>query len=749
MNHQVSVFSLLYGQGLIEEAHQLLSPTPEEIYPQDANQILWHLTNYTDAAVWGGAVGYSHTAQALRSLCQKEPALSSLGEGLEEEIRFFHFCMQDQVVLENDKTITDPIKRTLLFLQAPWRERPPDIDDFVRSLPARLQNLFEGKIASACALHALLQQRPYLNGWIQERFFASNPWHPFAYGGSMPLQEGPFYFVHPYEKMPSLTNPSILVFSSLAELVQTVRIWPEVKDPRHFLYVLEIYPESQWRPDISFSPALSPSTVPYFAAWQEVFLSLCKTPCRDDFDRLYLLSKRLSFTQKTERYGISRAIPHSIQTGLIDWHDPHRPKKAITTGIGPTPLNPITPLLEEAAKRRCKRSFAPQERIRIAHIVSQIVDGGHAPTKLLRTLATLANRDWFTPFIISTERFCPRPLSYPVLSYQSPPSQERAKNTLEQFASLSIPTCIPPPCSTYEESLAHILSLIEQLRIDIAVFHGPDELHTLLAAETAVPLRILFDHGTLPSFGCFELALLSTEESFIHSQSTLLKLGMESTPLLFCTDPKETWEPSPFSRSQLGLPEDAFILTTISNHLDHRLSDEMCMAIGEILQRCPQAIYAPIGTVKQEARFRKKWESYGVNHRIVFLGHSHHPSQLARSMHLYLNEFPFGSGLSILDAMAAGCPVVSMYDPAGPQQAKYGGVYFGKTRVISSLQRADYVDLACQLINTPDLYRQWSGYAKEECEKRTDTKTYVAHFEHILSHAIEHFCGHNRKSEPK
>lgn len=749
MSSTISTFTLLYEQGLLEEANQLLCPTPDSIYPQDPSQIAWHLTNYADAAIWGGPIAYSHASHALQSVCQKKFPDSCLRLWLEEESRFFHLAMQEPAALEENTALAEPIKQVLLFLQTPWKECPSAIHDFVRFLPARFHNLFARKITSACALHTFLQQRPYFLSLIQERFLASNPWHPFTYKGSFPLQEGFWQFVHPYEKMPLLVHPSILVFPSLADLLQTVGVWPEVMDLRHCLYVLDIYPETHWPPHPPDLQKISPAHQPYFAEWREAFVNACQTPCREQFDRLYLIAKRISFTQKAHRYGISRAIPYSLESGLTDWHDPHRPKKPLITGVGPIPPHPISPLVDLAATRRHKRSFVPKERIRIAHIVSQIVDGGHAPTKLLRTLTTLADRDWFTPFIISTERFCPRPLSYPSLSYQSPPSQERAKSTLTQFASLAIPTCISPPCFTYEESLSHTLSLLEQLQIDIAVFHGPDELHTLLAAETAVPLRVLFDHGTLPSFGCFDLAILSTEESWIQSQSALLKLGMESVPLLFCIDPKETWEKAPFSRSQLGLPENAFILTTISNHLENRLSDEMCMAIGEILQRCPRAVYAPIGPIQQEARFRKKWEPYGVNDRIIFLGHSHYPSQLARSMHLYLNEFPFGSGLSLLDAMAAGCPVVSMYDPTGPQQAKYGGVYFGKDKVLSSLQRVDYVDLACQLIETPDLYQQWSVYAKQECEKRTDTKGYVACFEKILSHAIRHFFGHNRKSEPK
>jgi len=175
-------------------------------------------------------------------------------------------------------------------------------------------------------------------------------------------------------------------------------------------------------------------------------------------------------------------------------------------------------------------------------------------------------------------------------------------------------------------------------------------------------------------------------------------------------------------------------MTTISNHLGDRLGNEMCLAIAEILQRVPDAYYVPLGLMNDQKKeqFNRFFQEHKVRDRVIFLGGVVNPSQYARSMDLYLNEFPFGSGLGILDAMAAGCPIVSMYDENGPQQGRYGGHYFGIDRTITSGKRSDYAELACQLLNNPEMHGEWSSHAVQQYEKQADVVGYVKKFESIL-----------------
>ncbi len=101
-------------------------------------------------------------------------------------------------------------------------------------------------------------------------------------------------------------------------------------------------------------------------------------------------------------------------------------------------------------------------------------------------------------------------------------------------------------------------------------------------------------------------------------------------------------------------------------------------------------------------------------------------------MHLYLNEFPFGSCLGILDAMAGGCPVVTMYDATGPQQARYGGNFFGIDKAITSGKKEDYIALACKLLQNSEMHKEWSQHSLKQYEQFADVKTYVKKFERII-----------------
>jgi predicted O-linked N-acetylglucosamine transferase (SPINDLY family) len=180
-------------------------------------------------------------------------------------------------------------------------------------------------------------------------------------------------------------------------------------------------------------------------------------------------------------------------------------------------------------------------------------------------------------------------------------------------------------------------------------------------------------------------------------------------------------------------------MTTISNLLGVRLGSEMCRAIGAILQLVPKAFYAPIGKVSDEDKKRllKTFEDLGVADRVKFLGPHINPSQIARCMKLYLNEFPFGSCFGMLDAMASGCVVVSMHDPNGPAQARYGAEFMGSDRVIAAGHDKDYIALAVSLLTDPNLYQEWSDHTLKQYALHADEVQYVKKFEEILLNSFK------------
>ena len=150
-------------------------------------------------------------------------------------------------------------------------------------------------------------------------------------------------------------------------------------------------------------------------------------------------------------------------------------------------------------------------------------------------------------------------------------------------------------------------------------------------------LRILFEHGLAPSYPGFDLAIVSSFSAVEINRELYKRLKMAVEPLPYAIDAKSGWEGKPFSKKRFGFPEDSLIMTTISNHLDARLTHDMCAAIAEILRQVPNAYYAPMGRILNEKKFRQFFFEHGVADRVVFLGTVANPSQYA-SVHAALLE---------------------------------------------------------------------------------------------------------------
>lgn len=374
-------------------------------------------------------------------------------------------------------------------------------------------------------------------------------------------------------------------------------------------------------------------------------------------------------------------------------------------------------------------------RLKLIHVVSQLIDSGHSPTQLLRQLIESRNAHAFDVSIMSTERLTPRQGEYPQLERSSPSSFERGRASISWLSEKKIPIEFLNLNKRWSEGLLAMRDQIGKMRPDILVFHGPDLLHLYLARSFAKPLKVLFEHGTLPRFRGFDLAIASTEDAPLLFGEQLAKLATKVIALPFCSDRRAQWMPGAMSKANLGLEEGDFAAITISNHLVKRLSPQFCQTISSILRRCTKMHYALIGPVADMSALKKRFDS-DVQSRIRFCGSSKSPANLARVADLYFNEFPWGGCLGILDALAAGCPVVAMYDEKGPAQGRYGGLLMGREFAVRSNDPNHYIELACRLYQEPLLYFQASQRAFTRYEGRSNSAAYVKAFEKILSEAL-------------
>lgn len=774
-----------YGRGDVLLALQKVFPYPAFCYDQlHSNEKGFRfLINYLDACVFHGVSDARETNSILSLSIELDDQLKVLAQDFLEVLKYEKMFMECYLFTEQewrDENIQRADLQIFFRLLHQSSITEEEQEDFLQLIPEFYREIMRARIDVWRRWHVFESAKPSFSSLIlnSKKLTDLLPWHQLNYQEPLeivPCEKGkiPLIFLEPSHTidytalLDSYQNqPIVFVLETCTSLFQYLQFEALAKifqSPQVFFYILELYPNEQLHTQSElmlvhgqlFQPVLlGKSSYPQDAVnlFSQVFQQcLCQPVNYLDHDSpasnwLYHLAKKLLFHKQAQRYGKSRLIALRMIKDYENWFDSHKGKPPRNALIKPSD-DPFHSLVKECSQKRQPRVFAPFHKIRLVHVVPQIVDGGHAPSRLLRTILANSDRTWFELFVISTERLVNRPLSYPILHYLSSSSKERGLQSINDWRKKGIHVFVEEQNITYEQTIQNLTQALHDLKIDIAVFHGPDDINNLCSCQTDVPLRILFEHGTLPSYPCFDLAILSTEDSYRVHQQELREIGIESCPLPFSLDVRQSWTPEPYSRAELNLPENAFIMTTISNHLPSRLSTEMCEAIGEILQKCPNAFYAPIGPIQNKEKFRKIFDRYGVNERVKFMGHLKDPSQYARSMQLYLNEFPFGSSLGMLDAMAAGCPVVSMNDEHGPQQAQYGATFFGKERVIHSGRKEDYVALACRLIKDRHFYQEWSNHARSQYNKRVNMESYVKNFEKILEHFIKYQMQSQQKIE--
>ncbi len=556
--------------------------------------------------------------------------------------------------------------------------------------------------------------------------------------------------------LPSLPSErkAIILFANLSHLYQIVSqpSWNQLLwKYRPWILVADRYPLDQLRLQVDFvdqampfspySLQPDPQLSPYIFQLAETLskLSHRKTSVDEAGIQLNVLGKKLNEEWEGRRYGICRSPDYQALIDSKRWHDPHKERPHPSWDLGPKPKDYFEIKLKELSQERTIILPKSKPKYRIAHVAQQLVDQGHAPSHLITTLIEQSNFDRFEPHLILTEALQYHPDDYPANLYWSKPSQKRASHRLKKLEQMNVPVWIESANGLFEKRVHLIADLIKEQAIDCVIFHGADVTNTMAAQLCCSPLRVLFEHGTLPKYPGFDLAIVSTEVVLERERDFLKQLGTKAVALPFAYDVRHNWPESPPSRKELDLPEEGFILTTISNHLAHRLSPEMCLAIAEILHQSPDAHYAPMGSIDHESKSKliSFFETRDLKDRVHFLGFHPNPSHVARCMQIYLNEFPFGSCLGMLDAMAAGCAVVSMDDPNGPPQARYGSAFLGADFVIDSGRRQDYVKLTLQLIQDPLFYTSRSKHATACYNNHTDVQAYVKEFEEIISTSLK------------
>lgn len=378
---------------------------------------------------------------------------------------------------------------------------------------------------------------------------------------------------------------------------------------------------------------------------------------------------------------------------------------------------------------RHRRRSSPSGKLRLAHVVCQIVDGGHAPSRSIETMLKFADRERFDTLLVVTEALGIH-TQHDDQVFQSEASASRGRQRLQHIAgNLGVPILLPRTMDSFPIAAADLHAQMAEQQIDIAFFHGSAATPTdwLLCAWQAAPWQLDAGFG-LPlycpavDFQYFEFEQAMDERAVFCRERGIPygfnRGGADLTPI-------EQAEPLP--RGELEIPADHAVLGTIGNHLANRMSSAFCRTVARVMRDRPKTTFLVVGGgdfAAQRAAFGDLCNAQGVPPRVRFMGPTAQPARFTRTFDIYLNSYPDGGGFALGDAMAAGVAVVAMTVGTSPL-ALAGAGWLGDENLVQPATDEAYAARLRQLIDDPAERRQFGQRLRERCLARFDARAWV------------------------
>ena len=377
----------------------------------------------------------------------------------------------------------------------------------------------------------------------------------------------------------------------------------------------------------------------------------------------------------------------------------------------------------EPAPRRQRRSSG--RRLRLAHVVCQLVDGGHAPSREMMTFLRYADRERFDPLLVVTEAIARHP-EPGEQRYISKPTRERAPQRLREIEEqLGIPVLMPKQVRNYAADAAALHRMLAERQVDVAFFHGSIAMPTdwLLCAWQAAPWQVDLGFGV-------PLHCPHVDYQFFEVEATMERLaflcrehGIAYGYAGAGHDASEIEAAEPLSRGQLRVPADHVILGTIGNHLPRRMSERFCRTVAGVLSRFERATYFVIGP-GDFARQRQWFGPLAAQGRVRFVGVTDQPARWTKTLEIYLNEYPAGGGYAVADAMAAGVAVVCM-KVEDSSLASAGYAWVGHENAVHPPTDAAYAARLEALLRDADARRALGRRLRERFERCFEIRRWV------------------------
>ena len=319
-------------------------------------------------------------------------------------------------------------------------------------------------------------------------------------------------------------------------------------------------------------------------------------------------------------------------------------------------------------------------RIRVAYLSAQF--GKHAVGVLLAGVFEQHDRTRFETFAISFERHNPSELL------------ARIKNSFDHFIDVT------------DRSDAEVARLLEELEVNIAVdLTGyTKNLRTSILARRPVPIQVnyLGYPGTMGAdyidYIIADRFIVPDKEKHFYGEKIVY------LPDVFqANDSKREIGNSQVSRTEVGLPENAFVFCSFNN--SYKITPNCFEIWMRLLDQVDGSVIWLLGGDSiLERNLRKEANDRRIDPaRLVFSSRTAYASYLARYRlaDLFLDTFPFNAGTTASDALWVGLPIITCSGQTFASRMAGSLLHAIGLREVVTSSLAEYEALALKLARDP------------------------------------------------
>jgi hypothetical protein len=382
-------------------------------------------------------------------------------------------------------------------------------------------------------------------------------------------------------------------------------------------------------------------------------------------------------------------VSYQIGTWILQYDEPLAMdyfQRAIWAGLDRQRVRSIGEVFEDWAVSWPEKPWQV-EVDRVAHVIGSL-SPSDPRTAYVRMLVSSLKRQGIASSVFTTEAFAS-------WFFNS------GTGSLSQSVPLDAEVKIASVEGNFAERASRVADAIRASGIQVALFHAAlgEQITARVASMRAVPIQVNVNHGAGMEADLFD-GYIHLSKTTMHRERFAARTEEWIPMASDIQDRLETIEL--VTRQGIGLDSASTVSATFGD-LHKVAGDGYLDVLTEVMQRFPQHfhLFSGAGNVRG---IRGRLHAEGVLPRVRFLGQLGDVAPLLDLIDVYLASFPQPSPASILEAMGAGKPVVTLRYPADSEHNS--GAEFVGIGELTASGAADYIEITDRLLRNASLRRK-------------------------------------------